>query len=276
MARSSGDESKLSSDALENVGGPDSSHLRVSRDTKHESGIPPARESLARGSEQLEHTLSEIARTEANLQSLVRGLRHLTAGAAAALESTSGLVSELDAIRELFAHGNSNESKLRVTVAQLSAALERVRAEGQAQLRRRMAEDDLFIAKLLNQHERELSALEQRRAESMEKREHELIAELTAQRDQARAYALQCERERDLAWQDLGVKTPVLHQVSTPSPPPAEVRKKTPIGTVKLRVPEAELASEPRATTRHSAEYSLVDNTEDRVPTTKPGIQSTR
>ncbi len=275
MARGSGDESKLLSNTLESAGGPDSSHLRISRDTKHESGIPPARETLTRGSEQLEHTLSEIARTEANLQSLVRGLRHLTAGAAAALESTSGLVSELDAIRELFTHGNSNESKLRVTVAQLSAALERVRAEGQAQLRRRMAEDDLFIAKLIIQHEREIAALEQRLAESTEKRSDDLVAELTAQRDQARAYALQCERERDLAWQDLGVKTPVLH-VTTASPPPAEVRKKTPIGTVKLRVPEAELASEPRATTRHSAEYSLADTAEERIPKTKPGIQSTR
>src|SRR5688572_25449512 len=86
---------------------PNSSELRVSRDVKHESGIPPAREGRTRdmpsaeADQRLEQALSDVARTEANLQSLVRGLKHLTAGATAALDSTRPLASEIDAVRGL-------------------------------------------------------------------------------------------------------------------------------------------------------------------------------
>jgi hypothetical protein len=266
MARVSAEESERSRGAREDLG-PDSTHLRVSRNTKHESGIPPARESLGRGQEQLENALSEVARTEANLQSLVRGLRNLSAGASAALKSTGGLVSELDALRQLFGH-SANESELEQRIAELSAALERARAER----RQLIDEEDRFLLELLNDHERELRALE-RLAEAGERRNLEAIAELTAQRDQARAYALQCERERDLAWQDLGVETPA-PRVNTPSPAAAEVRRKTPIATLRLRPAEttSPASSEPRRATRRSAEYSLVDAGEERAPESKSGL----
>jgi hypothetical protein len=266
MARAIGEEPDRTRAALDDVG-PDSTHLRISRNTKHESGIPPASESLGRGQRQLEHALSEVARTEANLQSLVRGLRHLTAGANAALEATGGLASEFDALRELLDLA-TNDAGLKQRIFDLSAALERARADARAERARLLEEEDRFLLELLNDHERELYALEQRLAGAGEKQNDERIAELTAQRDQARAYALQCERERDLAWRDLGVQTPAPHVTTRPSAPE---RKKTPIALLRLRPsdPSNPAASESRPTTRRSAEYSVVDG-EERVPESKP------
>ncbi len=84
---------------------PDSGNLRVSPRTALESGIPPARDRLTRGSdsnaaiEQLELVLVESTRAEANLGLLLRGLKHLSAGASAAQEANAVLMQELEALR---------------------------------------------------------------------------------------------------------------------------------------------------------------------------------
>src|SRR4051812_37419976 len=72
--------------------GPDSVSMRVSLNTAYESGIPPARDRLALGTEsdaaleQLELVMVESTRAEANMGLLLRGLKHLAAGASAAQE----------------------------------------------------------------------------------------------------------------------------------------------------------------------------------------------
>jgi hypothetical protein len=71
----------------EHEASPDSSNLRVSKKTAFESGIPPARERLARNAdteqalEQLELVLVESTRAEANLALMLRGLKRLAGGA---------------------------------------------------------------------------------------------------------------------------------------------------------------------------------------------------
>src|SRR6188472_2591278 len=85
--------------------GPDSGNLRVSLNTAHESGIPPARDRLLRGDadaalQQLELVLVESTRAEANLGLLIRGLKHLAAGAASAQEANTILMQELEALRD--------------------------------------------------------------------------------------------------------------------------------------------------------------------------------
>src|SRR5829696_7507530 len=128
MARFSLERGNRSGDGAEDPS-PDSSELRVSRNTKLESGIPPAREGRTRDKrsaeveQRLERTLTDISRTEANLNSLVRGLKHLTAGATAALESAGPLASEIDAIRGLLTRdepGIETEATLRAQISDLS------------------------------------------------------------------------------------------------------------------------------------------------------------
>src|SRR5690349_911928 len=90
-------------DSLEELLGPDSGHLSVSKKTAYESGIPPARERLGRSDEtsealeQLELALVESTRAEANLGLLLRGLKHLASGASAAQQANAQLTKELDA-----------------------------------------------------------------------------------------------------------------------------------------------------------------------------------
>src|SRR6185436_3005470 len=101
-------------------------------------------------------TLSDIARTEANLQSLVRGLKHLTAGATAALESTGPLSSEIDSIRGLLSRGDDleTEAALRERIQELTRELEFSRTESRRELDKFIEQEDLFLLELMNDHER--------------------------------------------------------------------------------------------------------------------------
>ena len=270
---------------------PDSTELRVSRDVKHESGIPPAREgrrrdrSSSEADQRLEQALSDVARTEANLQSLVRGLKHLTAGATAALDSTRQLPSEIDAIRGLVSRGsepasagNDTEAKLRARVLELTKALEQSKADSRREREKFIEQEDLFLIELLDDHERRVEQLEQRVAELTKQAGGPEVAELILQRDQARAYALQCELERDLAWRDLGVQTPA-PRVGSSFPPPSDPARGAAIGSMKFRVntpppeqpaqtpapPPAEVSAKP--VMRRSAEYSLVGGEKAEKPT---------
>src|SRR5882724_3965760 len=107
-------------DKLEPV--PDSNALRVSTNTQYESGIPPARlrqdQSLDAHADHLELALAGVGRTEANLGQLLRGLKHLAAGAAAAREANIELGYELDELRAHLIHVNEEEAMLAHAVAQ--------------------------------------------------------------------------------------------------------------------------------------------------------------
>jgi hypothetical protein len=239
-------------------GAPDSGDLRVSDNTKHESGIPPARARIEREMAaadtrgRLEAVLSDVARTEANLQALLRGLKHLTAGANAALDSTTQLFAEVEALRESVDHGEQDEG-LGLRVRELALELEAARAEAARERHFLIEQQDLFLSELIDDHERQLEALETRAD----------VSDLIAQRDQARDYARRCEQERDLAWQELGAETPSLRpRPELPRPNSAARRGSGAPPPASDAAPATEpslpaFVSRPPQSSKRRAEYSF-------------------
>ncbi len=275
------------SDTLERV--PDSSPLRVSSNTAFESGIPPARLredrdalvvqdrelSLETGVDRADLALATVARTEANLGLLIRGLKHLAAGASAAREANGELMHELDGLRLHLSRSAEQEQALRFRMTQLEQLLDVIRHESSSERAFLIEQQDLFLVEILNDHERQLADLRRmlsdanaRRAEASE------LSELIAQRDQAREYATRCERERDLAWHELATAQPgpssspaVTLRRPTPAPEPSGTSKSaaTAIGSISLRAvsvpakssPAAALASDGERSPRSGTGYSL-------------------
>jgi len=266
------------SDTLERV--PDSSPMRVSTNTLLESGIPPARLhhelSLDEGVEQLESALANVTRTEANLGLLVRGLKHLTNGALAAREANTELVHELDALRDHLACAHEEEQALRFRSGQLEQLLDVIRHETTRERQFLIEQQDLFLVEILSDHDRQVADL---RRQLSERRDTQEIAELKAQRDQAREYATRCERERDMAWHELATgqagfegAPPSLPAVTvrrhaTPPPLPPEAFSTTTsksgaqaIGSISLRavqVPSSAIPDTERSSERPTTGYSL-------------------
>ncbi|HEX4339257.1 MAG TPA: hypothetical protein VH062_25290 [Polyangiaceae bacterium] len=151
----------------------ESSRWLLAQQQLRESGIPSAQERTwttptiaAEGVEHVETALAECTRTEANLGALLRGLTHLSAGANAARDANTSLLKELDTMRELLGRSNEHELSLRGRVRALEQALED--AERNAALARAvlLEQEDLFLAELLTDHERELGALKRRLSEA--------------------------------------------------------------------------------------------------------------
>jgi hypothetical protein len=254
---------------------PDSSPLRVTFDTTLQSGIPPARQrhdasgvfelDLEGGVQSMEAALSNAVRTEANLGLLMRGLKHLAASAEAARAANTELMHELDELRVAFSRSQSEEHALRYRMFQLEQLLTVIRQETAREREFLVEEQDRFLHELLTDHERQLHDLRQRVRDSAAGAPSEAaIVELTAQRDQAREYATRCERERDLAWEEL----------ATGVAPPTERMQRSPsgaaqIGAISLRsVPASaaglglgsaseEKAEKERAVERSATAYSV-------------------
>ena len=197
---------------------PDSSPLRVSRTTQLESGIPPARRreeaeassvldrglTLEDGAERMEAALTNVARTEANLGLLVHGLKHLALGAQAARAANVELMDELDELRAHLTRSHEEEHAVRFRMSQLEQMLDVVRHETARQRAFLIEEQDRFLVEIMTDHDRQIAELRARLRESCQnKADAHQRDELVAQRDQAREYATRCERERDLAWQEL-------------------------------------------------------------------------
>jgi hypothetical protein len=225
---------------------PDSSPLRVSLNTQFESGIPPARlrevASLEGGVERLEQALAGVTRNEANLGLLIRGLKHLAAGAIAAREANTDLCHELDGLRTHLARSNEEEQALRFRMGQLEQLLDVIRHETTRERAFLIEQQDAFLVEIMSDHDRQLADLRQSlkasAARTFDARQRELL-ELTAQRDQAREYATRCERERDAAWQELAASetTPVPVTAQRHNTPPAVTTRRP---TPPLPAPAAE------------------------------------
>jgi hypothetical protein len=224
---------------------PDSSSLRVSLNTQHESGIPPARVreelSLSASEDRVDLALAGVSRTEANLGQLLRGLKHLAAGATAAREANIELAHELDELRAHLVHVNEEEVALRYRMAQLEQLLDVVRHESGRERDFLIEQQDLFLVEILNDHERQITELRRGIRETAPRKPeadaHE-IAELIAQRDQAREYATRCERERDLAWHELATGHAPSQTPSAASVTESSVTRKsgaTAIGSIALK-----------------------------------------
>ncbi|HEY0464725.1 MAG TPA: hypothetical protein VGC79_10970 [Polyangiaceae bacterium] len=254
---------------------PGSSPLRVSTNTLLESGIPPARQreeadgqpvsdlgsTLDSGIERMETALANQVRTEANLGLLARGLKHLSASAQAAREANSELMNELDELRTHLTRSHQEEQATRFRMSQLEQLLDVIRHETARERAFLIEQQDLFLVEILTDHERQIGDLHDRlREASQNKIDTDLVRELSAQRDQAREYATRCERERDLAWQELA-------DAAAPTPPanPDRVQRSpsaaTAIGSVSLRtlsVPASGAAPDTeRLSERSSTGYSL-------------------
>ncbi|MET0791278.1 MAG: hypothetical protein ABW061_07125, partial [Polyangiaceae bacterium] len=152
------------SDTLEQA--PDSSPLRVSHNTHLESGIPPARLreerkeqlvpelTLDDGVERLDLALAGVTRTEANLGLLIRGLKHLAAGAVAARAANTELIHELDELRTHLARNHDEEHALRFRMHQLEQLLDIIRHESTRERAFLIEQQDLFLVEIMNDHER--------------------------------------------------------------------------------------------------------------------------
>jgi len=254
---------------------PDSSPLRVSNATLLESGIPPARlreESrtaralaheltLDQGVERMEAALSNVVRTEANLSLLVRGLKHLAAGAQAARAANTELILELDELRAHLTRTHDEEHALRFRMSQLEQLLDVVRRESSRERAFLIEQQDSFLVEILTDHDRQLDDLRQRlRDENQGKVDAHRLEELTAQRDQAREYATRCERERDLAWQELA--NAGAGAAAQPAPASPEPGRRTPsaataIGSISLRSVSVPASESSRSAERPATVYSV-------------------
>jgi hypothetical protein len=223
---------------------PDSSPLRVSENTQLESGIPKVRKpthsenaavfgfelTLESGAQRIELVLANVVRTDASLSSLARGLKHLSASAQAARDANAELMQDLDELRTHLTRSHEEEQALRYRMSQLEQLLSVVRHEAANERAFLIEQQDLFLVEILTDHERQIGELRDRLREGGQRQlDSQRLDELTAQRDQAREYATRCERERDLAWQELAAGTPPAERLQPgPSGP-------TPIAAISLR-----------------------------------------
>jgi len=252
---------------------PDSSPLRVSANTQHESGIPPARLregaedvtffnlelTLDGGLQRMESTLANVVRTEANLGLLGRGLKHLLTSAEAARAANTELMHELDELRVHLTRSHEEEEAMRFRMSQLEQLLTVIRHETTREREFLIEQQDLFLLEIMTDHERQLSELQDRlRKSSQSPVDAQKLEELIAQRDQAREYATRCERERDLAWQELASAAAAPAERIQRSPSAA-----TAIGAINLRSvsvsgPASSAAPDTvRSSERPATSYSL-------------------
>jgi hypothetical protein len=253
--------------------GPDSGNLRVSLKTAYESGIPPARDRLARSTdsdaalEQLELVLVESTRAEANLGLLLRGLKHLAAGASAAQEANAVLMQELESLRIRLGKVYESESLLTKRVQSLENALDASARERESWL----VQEDAFLAQLLDEHEQKLFEVG---------RDHERkLADLDLSYDELRRHYESAKTEvqrltyeRDAAVSLLNEPVPSTEPAPSPSSPVSSGRM---LGSVKL--PKPVLKSKPDISSRPLIGYSLVNETgEELVDSAKNGPRSPR
>jgi hypothetical protein len=232
--------------------GPGSSNLRVSTKTAHESGIPPARDRLARSLdteaalEQIENVLVQSTRGEANMSLLLRGLQHLSSGANAAREAHAVLLRELEVLRARVARVYEHEKVLLQRVRSLEGALEAAARERDSWL----LQEDAFLVELLEEHEQKLLATHRAHDRRLAELD-QALDELQKQRDLARTEVTRLLYERDAAVALLN--EPIASTERTPSPPPSSTLR-SPLGSVKL----PPLKSKPVASSRPVVGYSVV------------------
>lgn len=215
---------------------------------RFESGFAPAQKvedpevsirgfELAVGMDRMDSALTGVTRTEANLRLLQRGLVQLASGASAAHEANHELMQELDVLRSHLTRSCQEQEALRFRVEQLQQLLEISRHEAARERHFLIEQQDSFLVEILTDHERQLAAAYRLPSPAAARGDDaEQIADLTLQRDQAREYATRCERERDLAWQELASAQP-----NSPAPPtvPPPTLPRTSSATAAGAIPSA-------------------------------------
>jgi hypothetical protein len=139
-----------------------------------ESGMAPRlrfaseRTFSAQADDHVQLAVAESAHTEANLSLLLRNAHQLCSGLGADGEAIVSLGRELDAARELLAHGNAEQMALRSRVRMLQEALECARGDADRERALFIEQEDAFLRELLGDHARELSDLRQRLGHALE------------------------------------------------------------------------------------------------------------
>jgi regulator of replication initiation timing len=227
----------------------------VSLKTAYESGIPPARERLARSTDsdaaldQLELVLVESTRAEANLGLLMRGLKHLAAGAGAAQEANAILVQELEGLRARMSKVYESESLLQKRVQTLENALDATARERESWL----VQEDAFLAGLLDEHEQnvfEIGRVHERKLAELDL----AFDELRRQYDNSKTEVLRLTYERDAAVALLN--EPVASTERTPSPTPPSAGRM--LGGARL--PKPVLKQKPELSSRPIVGYSMASD----------------
>jgi regulator of replication initiation timing len=237
---------------------PDSGNLRVSLNTAYESGIPPARERLARRTdsdaalEQLELVLVESTRAEANLGLLLRGLKHLTTGAAAAQESNAILAQELEALRQRMGKVYESESLLQKRVQTLENALDGAARERESWL----VQEDAFLAGLLDEHEQKLFEVERQHERKLAELDLS-FDELRRQHDNVRTEVMRLTYERDAAVALLNEPVAITERTPATNPPSSPSSSGSRLGSVRL---PPILKPKPDVSTRPLVGYSMVSD----------------
>jgi len=246
---------------------PDSANLRVSLNTAHESGIPPARERLARRSdsdaaiEQLELVLVESTRAEANLGLLVRGLKHLAAGASAAQEANAILAQELESLRRHLGKVYERETLLQQRVQTLENALDGAARERESWL----VQEDAFLAGLLDEHEQKLFEIGRQNERKLAEMDL-AFDELRRAHDNVKTEVMRLTYERDAAVALLNEPVATPERTPSPTAPTSSSR----LGSVKL--PKPVLKPKPDVSSRPLVGYSMAGDqvAEEHVDQTRP------
>jgi hypothetical protein len=186
-------------------------------------------------------------------------------------------------LRAHLARNHDEEQATRFRMGQLEQLLDVIRHESARERAFLIEQQDLFLVEIMNDHDRQVGELQRLIRETKTRRADPAeLTELTAQRDQAREYATRCERERDLAWQELaaqgdGERAPISAPAATlrrpPSspiaagaPPAAPVTTgksgATAIGSIALRAVQVPAVS-PSEPSRPATGYSLPGSRED-------------
>jgi hypothetical protein len=140
---------------------PASAEARYSRIVKARERLESDSIEAVAGSDRLELALIETTRTEANLGLLLRGLSHMTAGVEAARASNAALLAELEGVHELLGRSHEQEMALRHKVHLLELSVDETRRNAALERAHLIEQEDLFLAELLGDHEREIVALRQ-------------------------------------------------------------------------------------------------------------------
>jgi hypothetical protein len=140
----------------------------------HESGIPPGgrysdgHSYAAEADERVQFAIGESTRTEANLGFMLRGLQQLLNGVANASETNLSLVRQLDAARELLAHGHAERTALTRRVRMLEETLACARGDAERELSIFIEQEDAFLRELLADHASEAADLRRRLTSALE------------------------------------------------------------------------------------------------------------
>src|SRR5450432_806159 len=142
-------------------------------------------------------------------------------------------------------------------MTQLEQLLDVIRHESAHERAFLIEQQDLFLVEIMTDHDRQVADLRRSvREGASRKPDAAEIAELALQRDQAREHATRCERERDLAWQELALGQ-TLAPTPRPTPDSSATGKSGPTAIGSIALKAVRVPSQIPESERQPSSYSL-------------------